>query len=382
MLFRLSCCGRDELLKRNYGLKVAGGATTLLLMLMLISACDILGPFTPYSNPPPTPTPVVVCTANSRAASPALNYPPLNSVSMISPTEGWAAGNTDIATGDVSLVHYLNGKWLPLHGSAAIDDYIYDVQMLSADDGLAGGQKGITRYQGDCWHLERAVPGYITRGVNSVYSLSSDEAWAAGYDFLYYHNQHWDNLYAANKVMSGGWVNSVQMLSPTDGWAVGYDGSIAHYTGGQWTEVGSPTTVELHAIQMTSPSNGWAVGPGSFILHYSNGAWTIQNSPAVGVLYGISMLSANEGWVVGSKQDGDKNQDLAVVLHYKDGQWNEEPVNIPGALHGVQMLSANEGWAVGANQDGKTGLILHYQNGTWSEYKLTCLSTLSPLYKM
>ena len=65
------------------------------------------------------------------------------------------------------------------------------------------------------------------------------------------------------------------------------------------------------------------------------------------------MASANEGWAGGT---------LGLMLHYQNGTWTPiSPNPASFTIEGIDMLNENEGWAVGYS-----GTILHYTNGTWT----------------
>jgi hypothetical protein len=57
------------------------------------------------------------------------------------------------------------------------------------------------------------------------------------------------------------------MVSATEGWAVG-DDVILHYSGGQWIQVGDPSSSVLASVAMVSATDGWVVGWSGTILHY------------------------------------------------------------------------------------------------------------------
>jgi hypothetical protein len=90
--------------------------------------------------------------------------------------------------------------------------------------------------------------------------------------------------------------------------------------------------------------------------------------PAVGYswgLHGVHFTSATEGWAVGS----DDNERTEVLLHYQNGNWTDVPPPTVGdswGLSSVHFTSATEGWAVGADHANTRGVLLHYQNGDWT----------------
>src|SRR5262249_56290927 len=72
--------------------------------------------------------------------------------------------------------------------------------------------------------------------------------------------------------------DAVAAVAPGEAWAVGTTGPmgpgfIAHYSGGIWREVLSPTPNMLHAIAMRSPTQGWIAGDGAATLRLTDRGW-------------------------------------------------------------------------------------------------------------
>ena len=93
-------------------------------------------------------------------------------------------------------------------------------------------------------------------------------------------------------------------------------------------------------------------------------------------LNAVHFTSAAEGWAVGygfSSRVWDDDNGFwtgvkGVLLHYQNGTWTSvtpPDVSRGWSLNAVHFTSAAEGWAVGFEAVTTTGLLLHYQNGTW-----------------
>ena len=126
-------------------------------------------------------------------------------------------------------------------------------------------------------------------------------------------------------------------LSATDCWAVGGTASeggpapqplIAHYTGGAWTVVKTPSIAgsgaELDAVACVGAGDCWAVGsggggPSALIEHLVGPTWTVVPSPTIA--YGVSVTlnavtcrAVDSCWAVGSNGAGDTLQPLIGLL--------------------------------------------------------------------
>ena len=129
---------------------------------------------------------------------------------------------------------------------------------------------------------------------------------------------------------------------------------------------------------MDSATDGWAFGFVNFpynhtssynvVWHFNGSQWVRGTLPGTvdsnATILGMSMDSASDGWAVGYGNGQKYGNRYALYLHYTHGQW--VAVQGPGSdnLNSVFMLSANEGWA-----GGNGGVLMHYLNGTWTQYQ-------------
>ncbi|PZS04626.1 MAG: hypothetical protein DLM69_01620 [Candidatus Chloroheliales bacterium] len=275
----------------------------------------------------------------------------LNSIDMVSPTEGWVVGNKGV------ILHYNGGRWQQL-SSPVQGGYLTGVSMVSPDDGWAVGQARVAQdgvilhYSGGAWHIYQP-PSYIyLPRLASIDMVSADEGWAVGGGLgsiiLHYEGSKWSYYDSPHHPLQ-----SVSMVSATEGWAVDIE-DILHYDGSAWRRQDSPGGA--NSVYMLSASEGWAVGDSDSILHYSGGKWERISVPSNGSrLVNVYMVSPSEGWAVGNS---------GTILHYSGGAWSQYPSPTNKYLIAIKMVSTTEGWAVG-----EAGTILHYQNGTWSVYQ-------------
>lgn len=316
----------------------------------------------------------------------------LNSVAMVSPSEGWAVGAflKNVGGYDSVIWHYHNGKWARV--SSPTQSWLRAVTTLPDGEAWAVGLGGMILHErGGKW---TQVKSGTTDDLEGIVMTSPSEGWAVGgaYDIpialagdgpvssgaayasfnsqpirpgiaalpkelitcriLHYTNGQWLSITCPVSKP----LESVAVLPDGEAWAVGMNGIILHEHQGVWTQVSSPTHNKLNGIAMASPTEGWAVGLRGTILHYQYGTWTL--APALTAddvsLSGVVMVSAEEGWIVG---DGD-------ILHESKGVWTLARSSTDWGLFAVTMLpGGQEGWAVGADP-----LILHEQNGIWSVY--------------
>jgi hypothetical protein len=370
---------------------------------------------TPGSSGPPTVH--ITPTGTSVPLDPTYSTG-LNSVSMVSPTEGWAVGSywkydskttNTIGENYALFDHYQDGTWtasiVDINTSAQDGDStgLLSVSMDSPTDGWAVGNGAdnaplLFHYDGHAW--SRETPPADVFGLLSVQMLSPTNGWAVGvgpgkiYDgpILHYDGTAWQ-VVAREKPYTSFEFGDISFVSPNDGWATGFAfqnahitattylpiyGIIYHNRNGTWEQDASFLNFSPTAISMLPNGDGWVVGidypTGSLnnrapvVYFHHNGSWTKQPVPANSSPEGQwSAIDATHGWLGGSGTS-------APIYHYNQGTW--QPAQVPpiaGAailtINSFSFLSANEGWAVGTYQSEKTltfkSAIFHYQNGKW-----------------
>lgn len=314
----------------------------------------------------------------------------LSSVSMTSPTDGWAVGayvkdtpisqtngtTTHFWIGDKLLVlHYTNGHWQPADVPAGDIVIGAKVVMTSPDEG---------------WMLVDNGKAH-TDPYTSVYA----------YTLLHYLNGSWNPVPLAFDKSGTRILSDIASLAPGDCWIVGYgtgngdNFAVAHYQNGQWQtwtpkQVGADTA-SLYSLSLAGPDDVWVSGSyfyqdaygdhdGPFVSHFVDGTWTRQHLPAAAdqesaalTVSGITMLSPSEGWAFAPDNLPHANHLQAEALHYANGQWRWVTLPAPiTVVYGLIPFSPTQGFAVAdtlANSPAEAtqeGHLLYYDNGTWS----------------
>ncbi len=279
---------------------------------------------------------------------------PLNSVFMLSGGDAWTVGGgpNPTATCPVSpcpvILHFTGGAWAtvtPPPGSYVLNS----VFMVSSTEGWAVGGAGsinpvaiilhytVTGGVGS-WGIFPGPASYVALpALNSVFMLGPTEGWAVGNGGLVLHYTvtggvgTW-NIVSVSGLSTSANLNSVFMLTPTSGWVVGgIPGSgtpagpvILYWDGTHWTTVATPTIPggplgsppTLNSVYCTSLGDCWAVGGVvssqivATIFHWDGIAWShVTLSPSlIGLgsstippsLNSVYMISPSSGWIVGS----------------------------------------------------------------------------------
>lgn len=305
--------------------------------------------------------------------------PKLNSLFMLSASEGWAVGDSQptinitktvagsrVSTALPAIFHYDGSTW-NLVPAPRFPDFPYSPSAYNLTSVTFGPPSSSFISRNDGW----AVGFNITFPIPSPEFPGTSPPQPPNATAL-----HWDGV--AWRVQTGGLSGgnagplwSAFMVSSTDVWAVGQNrtgttlgqpvatGTFWHWTGvpglgGGWNLVQPPVTNIPYSVFMVSATEGWAVGSGGSIYHYTGGSWTSFTSPVSTALRSVYMISPTEGWAVG---------DGGTILHYTSGTWSGpvSPGTTTSNLFSVVMVSSTEGWAAGA-----AGALLHYSGGTWT----------------
>jgi hypothetical protein len=353
----------------------------LVTLNMLLASCGLPVGAANLTVPEPTATTVQLNLT-------LLSH--VTSITMRSPTEGWAVGDNDVGHQSY-LLHLRNGVWAK---QVLADDKMEPlaITMLSPTDGwIAGADHPGWDGQGAMLHLSGGqwtrVP--LPAGVGPIQSLSmvtplagwavDDASYTDGHaHFLHYNQNVWSVAQVAPDDPS---LLSVQMVSPDEGWAAGQSQAVWHYLGGTWQRVSlnDPQGATLQYISMLSADEGWGIGvqplptnksdqaprQGGAIWHYSGVQWRVvqrvlPDTPGQPLTFpAIQAVATGDVWV--SQREGGRR-----FLHLVNGAWQQVSAPIRDGIISIAMTSPNEGWATGY-----AGQILHYLNGDWVDYR-TC----------
>lgn len=262
-------------------------------------------------------------------------------VSVVNAQEFWLGGSGN-------LLHFKGEAWEPVELPAS--HYVWDIDMLSADEGWAVGEDGrVWHDRGGQW-LAVTVP--TTRTLYALDFTGPDDAWAAGRDgtLLHYTGDAWQLAPSpAHEHLRG-----LDMVSRNLGWAVGAGGTILRYDGQAWQRVPSPVTTNLHAVSAPSADAAWAVGMGGVMVRYDGHTWTEGPHLTGETLWTVQMLSPDEGWIVSGHD----------LLHYRDGQWRR--LSAPHLYVNAAVITEQGGWAFGPSYSAEAASpALRFANGTW-----------------
>lgn len=307
----------------------------------------------------------------------------LDSVSMISATDGWAVGEThagvDGADNALLALHYSGGVWQQVSVPAAPSGVVgAKVRMTSAGDGwmlLDMGGRHVTPYQKQysytLLHLQNGVwtpvpLSFDQSGTSILWDIatnSADDCWIVGYgsantfDVAHYHQGAWTSWTDTQLGVRYAALYAVALVAPDDVWVAGsypyHDATgdhtgplVLHFDGEKWTR--APLSdyqdeTNDHAIMALAvqPSGGvWAftqglAAPTSPMLfahdaneaNGGNGAWTWAAGPSHTVaMFSVVFVSDGEAFGLARIGSGWSGwSPTSAILHYSNGVWSVAP---------------------------------------------------------
>lgn len=238
-------------------------------------------------------------TQQSPAVSGAQN---LAGVSAVSNADVWVVG------ANARALHYDGAAWSNLATGIAGGTTITAVSAISSREAWISSSQGrVYKWSGSSW-AQSSGPSGTLNGISMVDTDGdgvAEAGWTVGSTRVafQYNGSTWASANTGITVN----LNSVSTLSSTDAWAAGTGGRIFHWTGsGSWTIVTTPSTSptinSISMIQSGGLDIGWAVGTTSTAWYYNGSSWT---SKATGLAGGLTInevvtISPNEAWLVDS----------------------------------------------------------------------------------
>ena len=310
----------------------------------------------------------------------------LNDVSFISPTSGWAVGDSPGGVLPGTAIHWDGTQWqqiLTPNLGAAYD--LESVACFTANNCAAVGTGVgpiLLQWDGISWIDRSALVSILgTTALHSIFVRSDGLGFAVGESPLTMPNIIRVNLAVvppsppavASEASVGtpDSLRSVMVLPPgtpgsIQGFAVGDNGLAV---GAAWRWDGTPggwlvsppgATATLRGVQILNPNEAIAVGDTDSRTRWNGASWTPEGGVVIATAdwHSVFAVASNDEWIVGDAVGG-----VASIAHWDGVAWTAyAPPNVPVAvdLNSIQMLSSSDGWAVGEG-----GTIIRWDGVSW-----------------
>ena len=242
----------------------------------------------------------------------------LYSISMVSATDGWAAGSTN---GTPFMLHYTSGHWRDATASidtGALRDHkiiLTSVRMATATSGWALGQ-------GD------QAPQHSTQVLQYI-KVGSTYRWEP------------------SEVLIGGTLNALSVVSDHEAWMVGQNG----------------LKIIILRVTITHPNND----PNSIVTSWDSHSWETFGA---GNLTSVSMRSSTDGWAGGSGSVGE-----GALFHWDGTQWKRVGIpsvfEQPGSVQGIIATGANAAWVYGEFTGSHSSYLYSIADGHWTDHQFS-----------
>lgn len=355
---------------------------TLLAATLFALARDRAGP-----AGPPTPLPAGLA---------------IQAVTMVSPTEGWAAGSVTAVPyfSRPAILHYAAGRWsrAPITLPSALgrqSGVLTSIAMVSPTEGWAVGHTVLGHAPGT--EVDGWTTGILLHSVGGTWrdANAAGAPWdalnrAGGYQLLSVVLDHAGAPWIIGTDAAGA---ALMLRAGTAGWLRVTDPALTGIT---------PTAASADpagGLWLAGVDNGNGAGSGfegnapGVVLHFDGRAWTRQPLPDPRLrITGISPTAAGTVWAVGtlpaaatSSGAAAGHPGAAVVLRGDGGTWTVAarftgPHGAPNyGLAGVALAQDGSGWAVGTG-----GALVHLAGGRWvlvpgpANLNLLCVALVAP----
>lgn len=314
----------------------------------------------------------------------------LRSLDLLSPVEGWAAG-------DRGTVLFWDGRSWSVSSLPAGFDFV-DITAVAGDapgHAYAAAADGrLLVYENGTWRHDETAPAFIRpvalafhapgagilagRGIHelkdgvwrsvgpedlnysSVAYLGSLAYMTVGGNLYYREGIDWLTADLEN------WSSYQRVVSIPGGVAaLGQRGEIGRILAGEPGRVLRPVIDPIEAIDAVSADMAWAGGRSisAGFVGSRDGPWNQRQSLPLGSrVIDIDLASETEGWAVGSLPD---SPPIAQVWRWDGSAWNSWPVEKTWELYEVQSLSEEEAWAAGRN------VVARWDGQLWSQVEGT-----------
>lgn len=268
----------------------------------------------------------------------------------------WGASPDDVwMVGHYDEVYHWDGRTLSHHPNGPT--WSYQVNGSGANDIWAVGSDGMFHYDGRSWS-NVPLPDNPSGSVETVWTLSSQNAWAAGgYGTLL----NWDGNVWTPRPITNVYDDFTHIWGsgPNDIWLLS-DGRLRHYTGTTWPITPYPPTRLLRSMHGSSAEDVW-LGGSNGASHREGTTWVHHETPSPLDVSAIFSLGPDNAWCGG--QHG-------ALAHFTGGTWQASATVSFEEVSGIQDMwgtAADDVWAVGGLV---VGSIRHFDGQTWSYEEL------------
>ncbi len=278
---------------------------------------------------------------------------------------GWLVGGS--ASGGLALKTRDGGTtWDTMLSTSAT---LEDVCFLTDSVGWVLGSDAMVHRTSDAGSTWASTPTTLQPPLKSLYAMSSDTVWVAGYYNLAQTTdagQTWQIRLHIDDTF-----RSITFADRNIGWAAGIGGNIARTTDGGATWTWSQIEGWPAFLRIAGQVSGYGLATGHrgliFLTTDSGQTWSGRTAGAGEDLLSIDFPSAHEGWVGGIG---------GLIMHTTDegATWVVSYDSSGETAWAIDFVSSSTGWVVGGRTIRKTtdgGQTWHHSSTPSSGYALS-----------
>jgi hypothetical protein len=258
-----------------------------------------------------------------------MRYGLLEGVAALAGDDAWAVGKVSYV--GFLIEHWDGSAWSRVHVPPNPESELASISALSTTDIWAAGnyradngsiQPLYEHWDGRAWRQVPEASGTEDNGgkIYGLYGRTATDVWAVGYQgtpvfpqvdplIEHWNGTAWSVVPAASLSDQGvNQLTAVYASAADDAWAVGITsdgGFMQHWDGSTWTLTEEVDGAQYFALSGTGPEDVWAVGHfeiAPLTKHWDGKVWTRQRAPMKGdvtALADVASLSSSEVWTVG-----------------------------------------------------------------------------------
>lgn len=269
----------------------------------------------------------------------------------------WALA-VDNADSEWRILRYADGAWRVEAGADPAPMGAYNFFAVSADDiWVVTTFCEILVWRGAAW--EKVYEA--SRELWDICMVSADEGWAVGEAGIVVHYK--DDVFSEERLPDGATAYEVVFSGPSDGWAIGSSGTLYHWDGASWDSIYPP--FGANGVQPLGGGACRAAGDRAYYAvagRYDGATWRHELLPGTKAAVDVYFPRDDEGWLFCTAprsltRGGAK---VAKVLHSRDGRWrvDELPFECSRLRHPVR--AADGALMCGGRKFEGEGVILRY----------------------
>jgi hypothetical protein len=269
----------------------------------------------------------------------------------------WALA-VDNADSQWRILRYAEGAWRVKTGADPAPMCVNNFFPVSADDiWVVTMFNEIFVWRGAAWQKVYEAPGELW----DICMVSADEGWAVGEDGIVVHYK--DDVFSEERLPDAATAYEVVFNRPSDGWAVGSRGVLYHWDGASWDSVYPP--FGAHGVQPLGGGACRAAGDRAYYAaagRYDGAAWRHELLPGTKAAGDVYFPREEEGWLfcTAPRSLTRGGATVAKVLHSRAGKWrvDELPFECKSLHHPVR--AADGASMCGGRMFEGDGVILRY----------------------